>query len=201
MISFVIGNGTSRSSINLDDLSLLGPTYGCNALYRDFYPTYLISVDLKMIEEINKVGYQHSHEVWINSYPQTKYFKNFNYFVPRLGWSSGPCALHLASKHTPTDIYIIGFDYIGNNGLLNNVYANSDNYKKSTDIATYYGNWQQQTNDVISKNPHINYYRVVNKHNYYSLNFKNQNYKEIFLEDFDKLKNELKIKETQKPLF
>ena len=29
--AFVIGNGTSRSPINIEDLSTLGNTYGCNA--------------------------------------------------------------------------------------------------------------------------------------------------------------------------
>lgn len=190
MKSFVIGNGKSRKCFSLEELQKFGTTYGCNALYRDFSPNYLVSVDLKMIQEINSSGYQHMHEVWINQYPETKHFTDFKYFTPRLGWSSGPSALHLASKHTPSEIFIIGFDYIGNNGLINNVYADTENYRKSEDIATYYGNWQKQTSEIIAKNPHILYTRVVDRHNYYSLNFNFLNYKELTIEDFDKLKRD-----------
>ena len=49
--AFVLGNGTSRSPINVEDLTPIGNTYGCNALYRSFAPDYLIAVDVKMILE------------------------------------------------------------------------------------------------------------------------------------------------------
>jgi hypothetical protein len=62
-IAFVLGNGTSRKSINLN-LKSKGTVYGCNAVYREFEPDYLIAVDVKMILEINKAGYQHNHQVW-----------------------------------------------------------------------------------------------------------------------------------------
>ena len=57
---FVLGNGTSRSSVYPRELSPYGKTYGCNALYRTFSPDYLVAVDVKMVLEINKAGYQHN---------------------------------------------------------------------------------------------------------------------------------------------
>ena len=141
----MLGNGTSRKSIDLNQLKENGTVYGCNALYREFNPDYLVAVDTKMVLEINKAGYQHSHSVWTNSNRAFHQLNGFNFFQPSKGWSSGPTALWMASNHDTTDIYILGFDYQGIEDKVNNIYANTPNYKKSTDKATYHGNWLKQT--------------------------------------------------------
>lgn len=166
-VAFVIGNGTSRKPINLHKLKPYGQIYGCNALYREFDPDYLVAVDTKMINEINAVGWQLTHEVWTNPNRVYKDFNKFNYFDPSLGWSSGPTALHLASEeeHNHSEIYILGFDYKGtkDNNKINNLYADTKNYKTSEDTATYHGNWARQTGIVIQKHPHKRYIRVASK--------------------------------------
>lgn len=183
MRSFVIGNGRSRANVSLESLRKHGKIYGCNALYRDFDPDYLVAVDEKMLQEISNSQYHQTHEVW--THDKSKYYKftGVNFIKPSLGWSSGPTALYLASKHAPTDVYLLGFDFVGINGCINNLYADTSNYKLSTDSATFYGNWQNQTEQVIKANPQINYFRVVND-NYYSLEGKYQNFKEILYQDF-----------------
>lgn len=188
--AFVLGNGTSRASIPVESLSCLGKTYGCNALYRTFSPDYLVAVDVKMILEINKAGYQHRNIVWTN--PNRSYSKitDLNFFQPSKGWSSGPTALWLASQHGYSKIFILGFDYRGlNDGkTLNNLYADTVNYKRSTDGATFFGNWLRQTASVIKEHPHIEYYRVIAPDNYCpeELN-KFNNLNTIFVEDFKKM--------------
>ena len=67
MRSFVLGNGRSRLNINPTQLRPYGKIYGCNALYREFAPDYLIAVDPKMVFEIEHTGYQNTHEVWTNN--------------------------------------------------------------------------------------------------------------------------------------
>ena len=52
-------------------------------------------------------------------------------------------------------------------GLVNNVYAGTENYKKVHDRATYFGNWERQTSTVIQKNPRIRYIRVVEVEPYF----------------------------------
>lgn len=183
MISFVLGNGKSRNQLDITLLKKFGKIYGCNALYREFSPNYLIAVDPKMIFEIEKSGYQNHNEVWTNYNPQYKDFKNFKFMNPRLGWSSGPTALYLASKHCPSAIYIFGFDFVGIDGKFNNIYADTDNYKKSTDRSTYYGNWEKQTELVVKNNPHIKYYRVVDE-NFYDTNWKYPNFKNMKYANF-----------------
>jgi len=191
-IAFVIGNGTSRKPINLEDLHSIGKTYACNAVYRTFSPDYLIAVDVKMILEINKAGYQHKNAVWTNPNKSYAKIQNLNYFQPSKGWSSGPTALWLASEHSYDKIYILGFDFRGlNEGkMFNNIYADTANYKKSTDSATFFGNWMRQTTNVIKSNPDIEYVRVIAPDNYCpeELN-KFDNLKTITVEDFKEIFN------------
>ena len=54
-IAYIIGNGPSRKQIALEKLD--GVTFGCNALYRDFRPDYLIGGDAAIIKEICASGY------------------------------------------------------------------------------------------------------------------------------------------------
>ena len=169
-IVFVLGNGTSRKPVKPEELRAHGTIYGCNALFREFIPDYLVAVDTKMIREISTAGYQHKHPVWTNPNKYTRSVEKLNLFNPNLGWSSGPTALNFASNQFPKEVYILGFDYQGvgrKNELVNNVYAGTENYKKLHDRATYFGNWERQTSTVIQKNPRIRYIRVVEVEPYF----------------------------------
>ncbi len=65
--AFVLGNGTSRKDINLHQIKEFGKVYGCNALYREFDPDYLICVDVKMILELDRKNHLTTHSnVWKN---------------------------------------------------------------------------------------------------------------------------------------
>ena len=52
--AYCIGNGPSRKEFDLTTLKDTGQTYGCNALYRDFVPDFLFSVDRFMSITIDK---------------------------------------------------------------------------------------------------------------------------------------------------
>jgi|GEM_PF-1847878 len=192
-VAFVLGNGVSRKPVPLHKLKEHGKVYGCNALYRQFEPDYLVAVDTKMIIEINKTGWQRTHEVWTNPNKAYMRFKSFNYFNPSKGWSSGPTALWLASEHRYETIYILGFDYRGlaEGTKFNNVYSDTHNYKKSTDTATFFGNWMRQTQSVIQSNPKINYVRVVSDTCYIPKDFaKYSNISHINTREFLKIIND-----------
>jgi hypothetical protein len=164
-IAFVLGNGTSRTSIDHTQLRNKGTVYGCNALYREFDPDFLVAVDTKMVLELNQAGYQHGHNVWTNPNRAFEKMNGFNFFNPSKGWSSGPTALWLASTHDIRDIYILGFDYQGIDNKLNNIYADSQNYKKSHERATYHGNWLKQTIITCQKFSGKRYIRVIEDEN------------------------------------
>ena len=161
-VAFVLGNGLSRKPIPLDPLKTHGKIYACNAVYRTFTPDYLVAVDAKMVSEICTDGAQLRMSVWTNPNRAYKKYKGLNFFEPSLGWSSGPTALWLASKNGHQLIYILGFDFIGTpDGKLNNIFGDTPNYKKNSDIATYHGNWNRQTSIILQKNSLKRYIRVV----------------------------------------
>jgi hypothetical protein len=163
-VAFVLGNGTSRKDLDLTKLKQNGTVYGCNAIYREYLPDYLVAVDTKMVLELNKESVQHRCSVWTNPNKAFSKFTGFNFFSPSKGWSSGPTALHMASDYSNDEVYILGFDYkgLGTNGeFVNNIYADTFNYKRSHERATYYGNWLKQTATTIQKFSKKRYIRVL----------------------------------------
>lgn len=160
--AFVLGNGKSRLTIDCSKLKNYGTVYACNAIYRDFFPDHLVAVDPKMILEIAEKGIQNTVPVYTNFNNRYTEIPNLNIFKPSKGWSSGPTALWLASTHGYDEVYILGFDYQGleGNKKVNNVYADTPNYKKSSDPATFYGNWLRQTDQVVKEFTSIKFFRV-----------------------------------------
>ena len=127
--AYIIGNGPSRKDFDLGKLKKTGQTYGCNALYRDFTPDYLFSVDAMVSREISKskiwqkgcVCYAPSLEVNRN--------KGLNLIPNNPGLISGNQAIWTATVHGHKNIYLIGFDFreYGKN-KLNNIYQDTENY-------------------------------------------------------------------------
>jgi len=63
---FCIGNGESRSPIDLIRLRPHGKIYGCNGLYRDFTPDVLTAVDGAMMHEVYQSEYK--GELWLRDW-------------------------------------------------------------------------------------------------------------------------------------
>lgn len=185
--AFILGNGTSRQEINAKSLLDLGVVYGCNAQYREFNPHHLIAVDVKMINEIIDSGYHLENSVWTNPNKGVKTKDRINFFQPHKGWSSGPTALWFAASNGHKKIYILGFDYQGLNGKFNNVYADTYNYKRSKDSATYYGNWLNQTERVVKEFKTVEFIRVIKPGNFTPDKLQNiPNLKHITYDEFKK---------------
>lgn len=71
---FVFGNGSSRHTemLDVDSFKRLGPTIGCNAIYRDYSPDILVSADPGMIAEIATSEYPINNRCYFrdwNSFP------------------------------------------------------------------------------------------------------------------------------------
>jgi len=197
-IAFVCGNGTSRNFISIEHLQEYGKVYACNAVYRTSQPDYLVAVDPKMVIEITYNGYQLQNEVWTN--PNKRYegskFEGLNFFNPSKGWSSGPTALDLASSHGYDEIYMLGFDFMGleKNKKFNNIFADTPNYKKSNEGATFFGNWMRQTSTVIKSNPDTKYIRVINEQGYIPKDLaKFDNLQHVKVEDFELILAKLSV--------
>ena len=107
--AFIIGNGPSRESVDLDQLRKYGKIFGCNALHRTFTPDYLFLVDKKISYEVFANKVHERCEVWttetiaqIHPFIGSKYIRG----------CSGASALHIAArKKGYKRIYLLGMDF------------------------------------------------------------------------------------------
>ena len=112
--AYVIGNGPSRKGFDLEKLKASGQTYGCNALYRDFMPDFIFSVDTKMTMKMveDKVGLQTVHyapSLEVNR----KQSKGMLHLIPNNPhWISGNAAFWTAGVHGHKNIYLLGLSLI-----------------------------------------------------------------------------------------
>jgi len=136
----VIGNGPSR--LNLFNLNLLQKhrggllgsrklqTYGCNALYRDFAPDFLVAVGNEIVEEIARSNYCTDHIVYTSSVHLLEHPNKF-YLIPHNPYTdAGTTAAYIAAFDGHKKVYMIGFDGQDTPGYNYNVYAGTNCYQQ-----------------------------------------------------------------------
>jgi hypothetical protein len=130
-IAFIIGNGPSRSPIELNDLSKAGKTFGCNALYRDFPALdYLVAIDEGMSEEI--VNSDCASTIIIPPYDEQFEMAEYNPLQRRRS-NAGMNAMIEAIRRGHNLLYCLGFDFIlEGSASVDNVYKNTQNYGPET---------------------------------------------------------------------
>ena len=161
MHCFVLGNGKSRKSFNIEHYKQYGDVYGCNAIYRDYTLDYLIAVDPPMVQEIIDNNAHLSTKFYTRDHKRFKNIEGVNFMPEHLGWSSGPTALWLATYNKAKVVFMSGFDFESNDDKLNNIYGGTKNYKPAESPATYYGNWIRQLQLIIRDNLDTYYYRII----------------------------------------
>ena len=155
-IAFILGNGKSRLEIDsLYKLQSIGTTYGCNALYRNFAPDVLVSIDLDITNEIKKSCYSQLH---IHYYPNSDRYP----ILPKYATGcTGAAATAIACMAEHKFICLIGMDF-GNidNTRSNNVYAGTPCYPISEYDSVYSGNFIQQFLTVFKDFPSTHFTRI-----------------------------------------
>ena len=172
MHGFVLGNGESRIGIDLEKLRKYGPIYGCNALYRDFTPDVLISIDKGMIKEIQKAidsGEYTGHLIWRDRRARVMRSTKESVTYEDRGWSAGPTAAWLLCERIKNVqiVYLVGFDLYGRQvegkrPRFNNVYKDTPNYRASGSPETFFGNWVEQFRRLFHEFPKVRFLRVGN---------------------------------------
>ena len=231
---FALGNGESRTKIDLHDLKTRGKVYGCNALYRDFTPDVLVCVDGGLMHEVYTSGYAlknkcyfrlwsklpgdmfdmivegtffdeegftiandkqgrsqfvlngtdphqmqrlYEHHVKLGTDKKTvdellsKHHRWITWveendevhIIPEnySGWSAGPIAVRLALENeNPTDVFLIGFDLGSKDGLINNVYKDTDGYLSKDSAVTPASNWINQHKQNFIDYPDVRFWKV-----------------------------------------
>lgn len=160
--AFIIGNGKSRSNFDLNLLKEYGTIFGCNALYRDFDPDYLVAIDSKMKQEIvdsnynrDKVIFPIDDECW----EPAEYNKN----RPRS--NAGMNAILESIKKGHTEIVCLGFDFLlhDNMASISNMYDGTSSYEENVRCSLSDSrNRMGYLGYVIEKNTDINFTFVYN---------------------------------------
>jgi len=157
--AYCIGNGPSRKGFDLNTLKATGQTYGCNALYRDFVPDFIFSVDTKMTMAMvqDEVGLKTNHyapALEVNR----RQSKGMLHLIPNNPhWISGNAAFWTAGVHGHKNIYLIGYDFREyGKGELNNIYQDTECYGERLGNDIFEG-WLKQYRDMLKMRPYVNY--------------------------------------------
>ena len=162
--AYCIGNGPSRKQFDLNRLKATGQTYGCNALYRDFIPDFIFSIDspvtLEMVKEkVYEKCIHYTPSLEVNRYP--KGGPPHLHLIPNNPhWICGNQAIWTAGVHGHKNIYLLGFDFreFGKD-QLNNIYQDTENYGERHNDTVFSG-WLKQFRDMLKLRPYVNYIMV-----------------------------------------
>jgi len=130
-IAFIIGNGKSRESLELNTLRGAGTIFGCNALYRDFEPDFLVAIDDGIITEVYNSGFS-KDKILIPPLDERWEPEECNPNRPRS--NAGINAMREAIKKGFTDLVCFGFDFIiqDKDQSISNIYDGTSNYGPGT---------------------------------------------------------------------
>lgn len=161
--AFILGNGKSRENVDPEKLKRYGTVFGCNAIYRDWYPDYLVAIDPGMIEEIRNSDFPQDRFIVPPEEDQYEppeiYGLKPDHPTPRS--NAGMNAMMEAIKMGYDQLIMIGFDFIvaDRDQSTSNVYADTKNYGAETKASfedtarrMHFLNW------FIDKNPDIEYF-------------------------------------------
>jgi len=162
--AYCIGNGPSRKQFDLNRLKATGQTYGCNALYRDFIPDFIFSIDspvtLEMVKEkVYEKCIHYTPSLEVNRYP--KGGPPHLHLIPNNPhWICGNQAIWTAGVHGHKNIYLLGFDFreFGKD-QMNNIYQDTENYGERHNDTVFDG-WLKQFRDMLKLRPYVNYIMV-----------------------------------------
>lgn len=170
----VFGNGTSRLDYDYVPAfhhrgGLMGKkkiqTYGCNALYRDQSPNFLIVTSEIIAKEVNDAKYDENNTVYARANQVLNHPKSFH-LIPHDDFKdAGATALRLACFDGHRKVYMVGFDTQNLPGQNNNVYANTHGYG-SNEAPIDDKNWTENWLEVMNTYHHVDFIRVTHREDY-----------------------------------
>ena len=151
--AYIIGNGESRTQFDL--YSLPQDTYGCNALYRDYEPDYLITIDQHMYKEIIESEYADKNIVYTHRDNIRRHGDQGHLIPANPSQGAGTTAMHIAIHDGHKNLYCLGFD-CAHSGQNNNVYKNTSGYR-SSDTQVDQSVWAEQIYILMTNNKHVKF--------------------------------------------
>ena len=195
--ALIIGNGPSRLGIDLNLIKnhkagLRGinrlQTYGCNAVYRDFTPDFLVATGHDIVQEIANTTYIDEQIVYANGWAIATYPKKF-YLIPQdPSWNSGALATYLACFDGHKKVFLLGFDGNDSDRVNYNVYAGTAGYPVATQQVSE-SFWIQSLGEIFKTYHEVEFVRVSPTTNYrmpeawkYYTNVRQINFKQFTIE-------------------
>ena len=173
--AIVIGNGISRADFNLRLIAnhkgglLAGgalQSYGCNALYRDFSPNFLVANGDDIINEIAASGYTTDHIVYSHANALLDHPSKF-YLIPQdPGWNAGALAAYLACFDGHKEVYLLGFDGVDQSTTGYNLYESTNGYQAPSDGYSEEF-WVKAMIQIFETYSDVDFVRVMPTNTYY----------------------------------
>lgn len=117
--AIAIANGPSRADFDLTHIAnhkggLLGvnklQSYGCNNIYKDFTPDFLVAVDADTVNELATSGYTNDNIVYVHGEHILAHPGKF-YLIPQnLAFDAGALAVYMACFDGHSKVYLLGYD-------------------------------------------------------------------------------------------
>lgn len=114
-----IGNGDTRKQFDLRHIArhkggLFAAnklqSYGCNYLYQDFTPDFLVAVDAEKVKTIAESGYTTEHIVYTNAQYMLDYPGKFYLTPQNPAYDAGALAAYLACFDGHEKVFLLGYD-------------------------------------------------------------------------------------------
>ena len=174
--AIAIGNGESRKEFDLKHIAshrggILAAdklqSYGCNALYRDFTPDFLVATGTDVITELSNSSYVNDHIVYTNAQHIVDYPGKF-YLIPQNpAFDAGAVAAYLACFDGHTKVFLLGYDGDHGTGPVNNVYKDTAGYAPSTQQQDNSQFWANTLAAVVQTYPEVDFVRVMPTRDYW----------------------------------
>jgi len=192
-----IGNGESRKNFDLklviDHIGGLGgcdslQSYGCNAVYRNWRPDFLIAVGDEIVKEIAESNYCDNNIVYANAEYLLKYPNKF-YMIPQnVMYDAGAIAAYMACFDGHKKVFLIGYDGYDSEAPYNNLYKNTNGYLDS-EVRQNGVFFARSLEQVILAYPDVDFVRVMPTKYHWApvehtqlLNFRQITYQEFIYE-------------------
>jgi len=172
-IHFVIGNGESRRTLNVEALRDFGTVWGCNKIHTKWKVHNLVCVDEKQVEIAIENGANQHSKLWTRSrwkinyqnVPNIKFIPDFQEegtlkWQKQWHWNSGPIAMWLACEAGADIVCMFGFDFYGIAGKSNNMYKGTSGYDAADHRAIDPGFWIQQFVLLSNWYPNVQFVQV-----------------------------------------
>jgi hypothetical protein len=139
-------------------------TYGCNALYRDYKPDFLIVTGDQIADELVNSGYCDTGVVYGRGYHVPQYPGRFHFVPQDPQWNAGAVAAYLAAFDGHKKVFLFGFDGADTDNYFYNVYAGTPGYP-TVDTSILEDYWIRSMLEVFNTYKETEFIRVARRAN------------------------------------